>query len=92
MVERNVRLDRDGAAHVLDRLAELAGLMGDDAEHVHGLGVVRLCRGGAAGELVGIGQEAVAAFLLGDDQRLAGRHRLRRLDDRRHRARGFEPR
>ena len=66
VVERDVRLDGDGAAHVLDRLAELAGLMRDDAEHVHGLGVVRLRRRGAAGEFVGVGEEAVAALLLGE--------------------------
>ena len=58
VVERNVRRDRDGAAHMLDRLVELAGLMRDDAEHVRGLGVVRLCRGGAAGEFVGVGRES----------------------------------
>ncbi len=57
---------------MLDRLVELAGLMRDDAEHVRGLGVVRLGCGGAAGELVGIGQKAVAALLLGKNERLAG--------------------
>ena len=44
VIERDIRLDRDGAAQMLDRFVELAGLMRDDAEHVRGLGVVRLRR------------------------------------------------
>ena len=78
MIERDIGVDRDGAAQMLDRFGELAGLMRDDAEHVRGFGVVRLGGGGAAGEFVGIGQKTVAALLLGEDQRLAGRARLRR--------------
>ena len=75
VIKRHVRLDRDGAAQMLDRLAELARLMGDDAEHVRGFGIVRLGGGGAPGEFVGVGQETVAALLLGEDERVAGRHR-----------------
>ncbi len=52
--------------------------MRDDAEHVRGLGIVRLGGGGAARQFVGVGQKTVAALLLGEDERLAGRQRLRR--------------
>ena len=65
VIERNVRLDGDRAANMLDRFAELAGLMGDDAEHVLGLGVIRRGSGGAPRQVVGVGQKSVPSFLFG---------------------------
>ena len=89
VVERDIRLDRDGAAQMLDRLAELARLMRDDAEHVRGLGVVRLGGDGAPGQFVGVGEKAVAALLLGENERVPGADRLRRRRDRGRGASGF---
>ena len=81
VVERNVRFDGDGAADVIDRLGGLARLMRDDAEHVRRLGIVGLGGGGAARQLVGVGQKTVPALLFGENERLARRRHLRQ---RRH--------
>jgi hypothetical protein len=89
MVERHVRLDRDGAAQMTDRFRGLARLVRDNALHVRDLGIVRLGRGRPARQIVGIGQEAMAALLLGKDESLTGRHRLRRRRNRGCGARGF---
>ena len=66
MIKRHVRISRDSAAQMIDRLGGLARLVGDNAEHVRGLGIVRLGSGGATRQLVGVGQKSMAALLLGE--------------------------
>ena len=89
VIERDVGGDRDGAAHMLDRFGELAGLMRDDAEHVHGFGVVRSRRDGGAGQLVGVGQKAVPALLLRRECSAWPGGTVSARGRRRNRARGF---
>src|SRR5262249_7250218 len=66
VIKRDLVLELGGAAHMLDRLGELARLMQQYAEHVPGLGIVRLGRDDAAHDVVGIGDEPVPALLLGE--------------------------
>jgi len=74
--ERDLRGDLDRAPHVLDRLAELAALVGDDAEQVGGLGQVRLGVERAAAQRFGLHQPALAAVAIGQHERLAERYEL----------------
>jgi hypothetical protein len=61
-----------------DCFVELARLVRNDAKHVLGLGIIGLRRGSVASEIVGVGEKSVAPFLLGENERLTGRHRWRR--------------
>ena len=74
---------------MIDRFADLAGLVRDDAEHVHGFGVVRLGAGCAPRQIVGVGEETVAALLFGENERMAGRQDLLRGEVRQCGLRGF---
>ena len=60
--------------HMLDRLAKLAVLVGDDAEQVLGLRQVGLCLQHLPANRVGLHQPALGAATLGIAQRLAERH------------------
>jgi hypothetical protein len=57
---------------MLDRLAELAGLMRDEAEHVRRLRVIRLGTDGAPPEFIGVAEKTVEAPWRGES--LQGKH------------------
>ncbi len=86
VIQRNVRLDGNGAAQVFDRVGGLARLVRDDAEHVFRFGIVRIGGGRAPRQFLGIGQKPMAALLFGENERLTRGDGLRR---RRWRVRGL---
>jgi hypothetical protein len=70
-----VRRQSHRALHMLDRFAELAVLVGDDAEQMLGLGQVRLCFEDTAADGFGLHQPSLCPAALGIAQRLTKRHK-----------------
>ena len=64
----------DGPADQLDGLRVVAQLMGDQAEHLEGIGVARILRAAPGGERFGIGKAASLIMLNGQLVRLRNRH------------------
>jgi glycosyl transferase family 2 len=86
VVERGLRREFGGVADVLDRLVELAALMRDETEQMLGVWEIRLRGEDTLEQVLRFRQAALDAPLLGEQQRLAERQRLRwRADLRRRR-------
>ena len=75
MKQRDLRRELGRAFHVLDGVAELAVLVGDDAEQVLGFRHVGLRLEDLAADRLRLHQLAFGAAALGVHQRLAERHK-----------------
>ena len=76
MEQRHLRRELGCALHVLDGVAELAVLVGDDAEQMLGFRHVRLRLEDLAADRLRLHQLAFGAAALGVHQRLAERHEM----------------
>ena len=78
MKECNLRGQLDGPLQVLDCLAKLAVLMGNQAEQMLSFMQIRLRLEHLPADCFGLRQPAFAAIPLREHQRLPERHRFRR--------------